>query len=310
MEAGSSNLLTPTKIREGFEHRGVVRNPRSFFRHSPLHGGIGHNALVPNDEPPSIDPAVDPSIDPSIDPAIHPPVRPLPEPPPPLTPRSPHQVAPAPERFVVDHDAVGTRPSRGLGALVVALYWTTAAAVVLAAAAVFHRRSVIDRIMNGDLGGRRPRALDHEARALIGLSSWLELGLGIASALATACWCRRVVGNARRAGIEGLHPNQAAIGWLIPLVWWYLGFEQLRTALTAVGDDARPLRRWQLAFTLATVFALLTRGNSARFHDLAELSTRLDHQGLLILSMAAILGVAAYSAGHVVRMFDRAFSPN
>jgi len=248
---------------------------------------------MPNDELPGHDPAL----------------RPLPEPPPPLTPRTLPAAGQASERLVVDHDAVDTRPSRGLGALVIALYWTTTAAVVLAAAAVFHRRSVIDRIMNGDLGGRRPRALDHEARALIGLSSWIELGLGVASALATACWCRRVIGNAQRAGVEGLHPNRAAIGWLIPLVWWYLGFEQLRTALIAAGEDVRPLRTWQLSFTLATVFAVLTRGNSGRFRDLAELSSRLDRQGLLILGMAAILGVAAHTASQVVRMFDRAFSP-
>jgi hypothetical protein len=258
--------------------------------------GIGHNAEMPNDELPSIEPAIEPVV------------RSLPEPPPPLVPRTPPAAA-LPERFVIDHDAVATRPTRGLGALVIALYWTATAAVVLAAAAVFHRRSVIDRIMNSDLGGQRPRALDHEARALIGLSSWIELGLAVASAVATACWCRRAIGNARRAGIDGLSPNQATIGWLIPVVWWYLGFEQLRTAVTAMGEDARPLRTWQLSFTLATVFSVLTRGNSRRFTDLAELSTGLDRQGLLILCMAAILAVAAYQAGQVVRMFERAFSP-
>jgi hypothetical protein len=254
---------------------------------------------MPIDEPPSIEPA-NPS-------AAEPTVRPLPEPPPPLASSTARTAAPEP--FAVDHDVVDIHPTRGLGALVIALYWTTTASVVLAAAAVFHRRSLIDRIMNGDFGFRRPRALDHEARALISSSSWIELGLGIASAMATACWCRRVIGNARRAGIDGVSPNRAAVGWLIPLVWWYLGFEQLRTALTNMREDVRALRTWQLSFTLATVFVVLTRGNSSRFPDLAELSTRLDRQGLLILVMAAILGVAAYKAGQVVRAFERAFSP-
>ena len=77
-----------------------------------------------------------------------------------------------------------------------------------------------------------------------------------------------------------------------------------------MGEDAQPLRTWQLAFTFATVFSVLTRGNSRRVADLAELPIGLDRQGLLILCMAAILAAAAYKAGQVVRMFDRAFSPS
>jgi hypothetical protein len=224
-------------------------------------------------------------------------------PPPPLDP----QVPVTPDAAAAD--AGQGRRLGALGAVVIAFYWTTTAAVVMTAAAVFHRRSVVDRIMNGDFGTRRPRALDHEARALIGLVSWAELVVAASAAVATALWSRRVITSARLAGIEGANPNHATIGWLIPFVWWYLGFEQLRTAL---GDDTpglRSLRAWQTAFTLGTVFAVLTRGNSRRVADLAELTTGLDRQGLLILFMAAILAAAAYKAGQVIRRLDGAFSP-
>ena len=117
------------------------------------------------------------------------------------------------------------------------------------------------------------------------------------------------INRARRAGIDAANPTHATIGWLITFVWWYLGFEQLRTALADDATGLRSLRAWQTAFTLGTVFSVLTRGNSRRVADLAELTTGLDRQGLLILFMAAILAAASYKAGQVIRRLDRAFSP-
>jgi hypothetical protein len=269
--------------------------------------GIGHNAVMP--EPPDVEPwSAEPPTGTPFEPLGEPLPRALPLPPPPLAPLEPPPSA-APQGYVLYTGAELTAGTHGFGTTVIALYWTAVGALVLVAAAVFHRKSVVDRIINGDFGGRRPRALDNEARALIGVASAVQIGITVAAAIVTSLWCRRVILNAQRAGITGLSTNKATIGWLIPFVWWYVGFHQLRLVLTSMDQSPRPVQAWQSAFILTSVFSFFTRSNGGPIRDLVALSDGLDRLGLLTLCSAGILAIAARKGSQVVRMFDRAFSP-
>jgi hypothetical protein len=92
---------------------------------------------------------------------------------------------------------------------------------------------------------------------LIVIVSILLVVLTLAAAIITSLWARRVAENARARGDRLVRPGLATGGWYIPIGWFWVGFNQIKNAMSRAGQSPRLIGRWQTAFVLATVLSSL-----------------------------------------------------
>jgi len=182
-------------------------------------------------------------------------------PPPPPTPHASLTGAGPSPAFVPQAVTSGpVRSSRALATACLTLYWCRTGAEALQALAFANRRSVINTAIAHSAAGGITRSdvdADDRARALIVTVSILLVALTLAAAIATSLWARRVAENARSKGDRVVRPGLATGGWYIPIGWFWVGFNQIKNAVTRTGQSPRLIGRWQTAFVLATVLSSL-----------------------------------------------------
>jgi hypothetical protein len=154
------------------------------------------------------------------------------------------------------------------------LYWCRTGAAVLQALAFLNRRSVINTAIKHSAAGGITRSdvdADDQARALIVSAAVLLIVFTIAAAILTSLWSRRVAENARARGDRVVRPGLATGGWYIPIGWFWVGFNQIKEALSRAGHSPHLVKRWQTAFIIATLisaFALRADSNTGTLEQL------------------------------------------
>jgi hypothetical protein len=194
------------------------------------------------------------------------------------------------------------RSSRTLATAALTLYWCRTGAEAFLAVAFAKRRAVIDTAIDHFAHGGVTRAdvdSDDRARTLIGGISVLLIALTLAAAIVTSLWARRVAENARARGDRLVRPGLATGGWYIPIGWFWVGFNQIKEAVSRAGHSPRPIGRWQTAFVLATVLSGLTLrldGNGDSLNGLKNSSTAGLAASVISLGLFAWCSIAAGKA--------------
>lgn len=194
------------------------------------------------------------------------------------------------------------RSSRTLATATLALYWCRTGAEALLAFAFAKRRSVLDTAIDHFAHGGVTRAdvdADERARTLIGGVSVLLLALTVAATIVTSLWARRVAENARARGDTVVRPGLATGGWYIPIGWFWVGFNQIKEAMSRAGHSPRPIARWQIAFVLASVLSGLTLrldGKSDTLNGLKNASNTGIAASVIGLGLFAWCTIAATKA--------------
>jgi hypothetical protein len=242
------------------------------------------------------------------EPPEFPPPSAAPPPPPAAPPPPPPPGAPA---GYVPYGAIQPlRPTKGLGKAVAVMYKVVAASSMLTAIAVFHRKSVVQDIV--DRGGQVTTAdvsSDDRARALLIGAAGIGLLLLVAAGIVTAIWANRVAKNAVARGALSVSPGMAAGGWFIPIGSWFLGFRELTRSVEGLGRHTSSIRNWQFAFIITTVFGWLTRNIGGDPGSLRELADTLSSQFFLSLVAFVLYLVSAILGAKAIREIDDVVSP-
>jgi hypothetical protein len=229
---------------------------------------------------------------------------------PPAAPPPPPGVGAAPAGYVPYAAAQPLRPTRGLGKAVSVMYKVAAASSMLTAIAVFHRKTVVQDIV--DRGGQVTAAdvsADDRARALLITAVVVSFLLLLAGGIITAIWANRVAKNAVARGALGVNPGMAAGGWFIPIGSWFLGFRELTRSVEGLGRHTTSIRNWQIAFVVTTLFGWLTRNLGGDPGSLSELANTLNSQFFLSLLAFVLYLVSAILGAKAIREIDDVVSP-
>ena len=231
--------------------------------------------------------------------------------PPPPPPPLPGSSLGAPPAGYVAYSAAGPqRPVKGLGMATITMYRVVCVSSLLTAIAVFHRKSVVQDIL--DRGGQVNAddiAADNSARSLLVAAVVVGVVLMLAAGIVTAVWSHRVATNAVARGARDVKPGMAAGGWFIPFGMWFLGWRELQRSVEGVGSDASPIKRWQMAFIGASVFSWFTRNAGGNPNSLSDLGSTLSTQFILFLLGFALYVLAMVFATKAIRHINEAVGP-
>lgn len=198
--------------------------------------------------------------------------------------------------------------SGGLRNATVALFWTTTAATGLLAFTLFSRKAKWDEFVDSDRRFADLQLLE-DADNLVTLAVVVQATMYIASAILVCLWSRRIVLNARARGVPGLNPGLAAGGWFIPIGFFWVGFDQLRKAVSGMQANAADLRRWQAAFVVMGVSSFVLRRFNADYSvgdSAGDVASKLNIQGVIGVVSLALFAIAALFATRATKEVDRA----
>jgi hypothetical protein len=173
---------------------------------------------------------------------------------------------------------VPIRSSRALATATLTLYWCRTGAAALQALVFLNRRTIINRMIKHSAAGGITRSeldADDRARAFILIVAVLLVGFTLAAAIVTSLWARRVTENARARGDRIVRPGLATGGWYIPIGWFWVGFNQIKEAVSRAGHSPSAIKRWQTVFILATVVYVLALQPYGNTDTLVGLRTAL-----------------------------------
>jgi hypothetical protein len=151
-------------------------------------------------------------------------------------------------------------------------------------------------------------AANLRAKAWVTDFNWLTLACFTVAGLLTATWSWSVAAHAAEQGMHRPRLRRAFYGWLIPFGCWVIGFQEMFRVSRARDLEFRLVRRWQIAFFVASVFGLLSRGGEDSA-DHTEIVSVLRGQGWMRLADTIVFAVTALVAWRAVSSLNRSFRP-
>lgn len=180
--------------------------------------------------------------------------------------------------------------------------WAVVAAHAFMTFAAFSRKSVADDLLAGDF----TKDID-DADALLGAGVLLVLVATLATAIVLAVWSNRTTSNAQARGAQ-VSPGLAAGGWFIPIGWFFVGFGQLRKAMSGRGD-ASSIGVWQGLWVAGSIIG----GVAAQAFDVENVLIKGDtgplrNQSIGLAVATVVLAAAAFFAMRALKAVDDATS--
>jgi hypothetical protein len=234
----------------------------------------------------------------------------MPPPPPPTFSGAPAGATPG--GYVAYQQGGVQRSVRGLGTAVLVMYAAVTVLAVLLAGALYRRATVFEEVI--DLGQRATpadgqRLLDTDN--LVVTTSWMVIAGVVLGAVATAMWAFRLAKNAQARGSYVVNPGMAAGGWFIPIGFWWVGFNEVQRSVEFTGQEAKPVKRWQVAWVAGSLLGFFVRNGLNDFDTSGPdaFVSSLQRQWVLGLVSALLYAVGLAFAWKAVRTASAALQP-